>query len=414
MATFVYSARTATGEKKEGSLEADDRRAALFQLERSGVIPISVVEGAGARQKSGGKAKAANAREAFVGRRKMKTRDILDFTTELSDLLAAGMKLSAALGTMASRRSGTEADEIIRSLHEEINRGASLSDAMAQHPRVFGRLYVNLIRAGEASGALAEILERLAEHLERVQDTKEKVVMALVYPSFILFAGIVTIVFTMMFVIPRFSKIFQDLGSTLPLPTRMLIGISNGIIDYWWAFLVVVGVAVGGGMQALKTPRGREWWDGVQLRLPLVKGIIAASAYSQFARTLQTLMGNGVHVLQALTIVEQTMNNSVIARELRNARERVTDGTSISGPLAAGNVFPPLLTDMLTVGEQTGDMPGALGHIARRYENELDRRVKILMTAIEPILIFAIAVVVGFVAISMLLAVFDMTSGLNV
>lgn len=413
MATFEYSARTAGGDKKQGSLEADDRRAALFQLERSGVIPISVVEGAAAKKKAT-KEKSARGASPFGGRRKMKTRDILDFTTELSDLLAAGMKLSTALGTMASRRSGTEADEIIRSLHEEINRGTSLSDAMAQHPRVFGRLYVNLIRAGEASGALSEILERLAEHLERVQDTKEKVVMALVYPSFILVAGVITIVFTMMFVIPRFSKIFQDLGSTLPLPTRMLIGISNAIIDYWWGFLIVVIVGIFAAMQGLKTQRGREWWDGMQLRLPLVKGIISSSAYSQFARTLQTLMGNGVHVLQALTIVEQTMDNSVIAGEIRNARERVTDGTSISGPLSAGNVFPPLLTDMLHVGEQNGDMPGALGHIARRYENELDRRVKILMTAIEPILIFAIAVVVGFVAISMLLAVFDMTSGLNI
>lgn len=411
MATFSYTARSNSGDKTSGTLEATDRRSALMQLERQGCVPINVSESTATPARS---ERAKARKDSGSGRDRMKMREVLDFTTELSDLLSAGMKLSLALGTMAARRENAAGGSIICQVRDEINHGSSLSEALAQHPRTFSRLYVNLIRAGEASGALAEILERLTEHYEQVQESREKVVMAMVYPSFIIAAGILTVVFMMAYVIPNFSQVFDDLGSTLPLPTKMLIGISDAVVKYWWAALAVL--AVGGVLiyRALQTQRGRAWWDAAQLRIPLVKGIITASAYSHFARTLRTLLSNGVTVLNALAIVEQTMSNSVIAREIRNARERVTDGTTISGPLAAGKVFPSLLTDMLAVGEQTGDMPGALGHIARRYGNELDRRVKIMLTALEPILIFVIAIVVGFIAISMLLAVFDLTSGLNV
>lgn len=423
MATFSYTARGTDGARTEGTLEATDRRTAMLQLERAGLVPVAVRE-AGAppkRRPRGGRGGRSSRRRGPAlprtparGAPRMAMAELLDFTTELSDLLAAGMKLTTALGSMAARRSAQGANAIILALHEDINRGTSLSEALAKHPTSFPRLYVSMIRAGEASGALPEILTRLVEHFERMRETREKVVMAMIYPSFILVAGVLTVVFVMGFVIPRFSKIFEDLGSTLPAPTRLLMWMSDALLNYWWAILIALGAACFLAHGALKSDKGRIWWHGAQLRLPLVRGVVAAAAFSQFARTLRTLLSNGVHVLQALRIVEQTMGNEVIARELRNARERVTDGTTISGPLAAGKVFPQLLTDMLAVGERTGDMAGALGHIARRYENQLDRNIKILMTALEPILILVIAVVVGFVAISMLLAVFEMTSGLNV
>jgi type II secretory pathway component PulF len=344
----------------------------------------------------------------------MSMREVLFFTRELSDLLASGMNLGHALNTLAHRQTGKAQDVIIPALRDEIVQGASLSDALAKRPESFSTLYVSMVRAGEASGDLAGVLERLCQHYERAQEAREKVLMALSYPVIVITVGVLTIVFVMLFVVPRFSQIFAELGSTLPLPTRMLIGISAGLMQYWWLILAAVIGAVVAGRRYLHSDEGRRRWHQVQLKLPVVRGIVEAGAFAQFARTLGALLNNGVPVLQALSIVEHTISNALIAEEIRNARGRVTDGATISEPLAAGGVFPELLTDMLAVGEETGDMAGSLQHIAHRYEHELDRSVKLLTTLIEPILILAIAGLVGFVAISMLLAVFELTSGLNV
>ena len=410
--TFNYRAKDKTGQRVEGSVEANDRLTALRHVEKLGFVPISIVAS------ESGAAPAAKAKTApkasFFNRKRMKTHEVLTFSTELSDLLAAGMTLGNALGTLGNRKTGSGADEIIRDLRDQIVQGTSLSDALAKHPTAFTPLYVSMIRVGEASGALSEIMTRLVEHYERIQDLKEKVVMALVYPAIVLFMGFATMIFSMVFVIPKFSAIFQELGSTLPLPTRMLIALSNGMLSYGW---LIIGLFVGGGIlisRAVKTPVGKRRWHVMQLKLPFIRQIVSASTYAGFARTLSTLLTNGVPVLQALSIVEQTVGNVVISAEIRNARDRVTDGTTISGPLAAGKVFPTLMIDMLAIGEQTGDMAGALKHIAHRYESELSRNVKIFTTALEPILIVVVAVLVGFVAVSIVMAVFNITSGLGV
>jgi type II secretory pathway component PulF len=221
-------------------------------------------------------------------------------------------------------------------------------------------------------------------------------------------------IFTLVFVVPRFAAIFDQLGGTLPLPTRVLIAISRSLLRYGWGILAGVAAAVVLVRRAVRTPAGRRVWHRIEIRLPLVRGIVTANAYAQFARTLGTLRANGVPVLQALSIVEDTVGNVVIAGAVRDARSRVTDGATISGPLVAGKIFPQLLTDMLAVGEASGDVAGALRHITRRYDSDLDRSVKILTTALEPIMIVIMAAMVGFIAVSMLMAVFDLTSGLNV
>ena len=237
--------------------------------------------------------------------------------------------------------------------------------------------------------------------------------MALVYPVIVITMGIGTVIFAMAVIIPKFKMIFDQLGQSLPVPTRILIGLSDGTVRYGWAILIVT--IVGGILvrRAVKTPAGKLWWHGLLLRMPLIRGIVASAIYANFARTLATLLSNGVPALQALGIVEQTVGNAVVSREIHNARERVTDGTTISAPLAQGKVFPAMMTDMLAIGEQTGDMPRALDHVGRRYENELSRNIKLLTTALEPILIVVVAGLVGFVAVSILLAVFNLTSGLG-
>ncbi len=421
MTVFTYKARDKAGQRQEGTVEANDRISATRQVERMGLVPISIVAGGStpAPAAAAGTPKPAAAKAAFKlafsRRKRMKTGEVLTFSTELSDLLASGMTLGVALTTLANRKTGGPGDDIVRDLRDQIVQGVSLSDALAKHPESFSSLYVSMIRVGEASGALAEVMNRLVEHYERIQDLKEKVVMALVYPVIVLTMGFATMIFSMVYVIPKFSAIFEELGhAALPLPTRMLIALSGGLLHYGW---LMIGLMIGGFIlfnRYVRTEKGRQRWHRMQLKTPFIRGIIASSTYANFARTLSTLLTNGVPVLQALGIVEDTIGNVIIAGEIRKARDRVTDGTTISGPLAAGKVFPPLMTDMLAIGEQTGDMAGALKHIARRYENELSRNVKIFTTALEPILIVVVAVLVGFVAVSIVMAVFNMTNGLGV
>jgi type II secretory pathway component PulF len=447
MPRFSYIARSASGERVQGALDANDRRSAVLQVERMGLVPVSLAEGVSGASaapkdkarpapaakpvakpvaKPGGRAEAApppasaesaraasTAEAAKVREARMGIRDVLLFSRELSDLIQSGMTLGNALNTLSKRTMRKGQERIIAGLRDEIIKGASLSDALALWPRTFTNLYVNMVRAGEASGQLSEALGRLCKHYERVQEAHEKVLGALTYPAIVLGAGIVTMIFTMLVVIPKFASVFADIGGTLPLPTRILLGASTVLLKYGWAIAIAIFFGVVAFRRYIRTPAGQLKWDGFTLRMPVLKHIVSANAFAQFARTLGALLQNGVPVLQALSIVEDTVGNAVIAREIREARDRVTDGSSISGPLAAGKVFPPLLTDMLAVGEQAGDMTGSLNNIARRYDSDLDRAVKIFTTVLEPILILLVAVLVGFVAVSLLLAVFEMTSALK-
>lgn len=430
MPTYAYVAKSRSGERAEGTIDAPDRRSALVSLERKGLVPVSVKEGGLAaptgksgkkggpalKSAAGGRGKAEAPAQYSFSRKKtqMNMREVAMFTRELGDLLNSGMTLGNALNTLSRRKTKTAADLIVVDLRDQIIKGMSLSDALAKYPDSFSNLYISMVRAGEASGAVQESLERLGVHFERVMAAREKVMMAMTYPSIVLVAGFLTIIFVMTFVIPKFSVVFAELGATLPLPTRILIGASSFVLTYGW--LAAIGLFAGfvAFRRYIRTPNGQLWWHRKMLKMPVIHRIITANSYGQFARTLGALLTNGVPVLQALAIVENTVGNKVIAHEIHEARERVTDGSTISGPLAAGNVFPPLLTDMLAIGEESGDMAGALGHIAERYDDELDRSVKVLTTVLEPVMILFIAVGVGFVAISMLMAVFELTSGLNV
>jgi type II secretory pathway component PulF len=412
MSVFNYKAMSKDGRKLEGAVEAADRRAALVAVERLGYVPISVAETAA--KKAASKGQPIWKLKIGSGKLRMKAIEVLLFTSELSDLLEAGMTLGAALNCLASQGEADSAQsKIAGDLRDRIIRGEQLSDAVAAHPDTFPPLYGNMIRAGEASGAMIEVLRRLVEHYERNDSMKSKITSALTYPAVVLVFGVFTVIFAMVKVIPQFTKVFESMGSALPLPTRILMGMSTFLIRYGVVTaiaLVVLGVMF---KRHLKTEKGRFWWDGLKLHAPLIKGIIACGAYSSLAYTMKTLLSNGVNVLQALKIAEETCSNALIAKALHTARQRVTDGTTISGPLGESKVFPKMMTDMLAVGEQSGDMPSALGHIGRRYENEMDRNIKIFTNALEPILIVLIGGVVGFVAVGILMAVLKATATLN-
>ena len=412
MASFKYQARTKGGQRTEGTLEAADRSAALSALSRMGYVPISVTQAESTARK------AAQPKEKFkLTLHKgpyMSPKEVSLFTGELADLLDAGMTLGNALNCLVGRGENTGRGPVLVSLRDAIVGGATFSTALAQHPKLFSTIFVNMVRAGEASGNIPDVLKRLIAHFERIQKLKQRMVSAMVYPMIVMFMGVIVTILAITVILPQFQKIFESMGvDSLPLMTRMLLGITGWLTSYGLivgALMIVGGIAL---HRYIQTPKGRRWWDGLKLRTPLIRGIIASSTYANFAYTLQSLLANGVPVLQALKITSQTVGNAVISDELDNARERVTDGTTISGPLAAGGIFPPMLIDLLAIGEQTGDMPAALGHVGKRYESELDHNVTVFTTALEPLLIVVVAVVIGFVAMSIMMAVLKLTSGLQ-
>lgn len=344
----------------------------------------------------------------------MKRVEVLLFTSELADLIEAGMTLGQALQALANQGEENSAQRYVcQDVCDRIVRGETFSDACAHHPKTFEPLYVNMVRAAEASGAMVEVLRRLADHYERFDSMRGKIKSALSYPMIVLVFGVLAVVAALVWIIPKFQKVFASMGATLPLPTRILIGMSDALIKYGWLMAIGVALLAVWFKKWKKSESGRLRVDGWKLRAPLIKGIVAAGAYSSLAYTLKTLLVNGVNVLQALKISEETCGNAVIASALATARKRVTDGTSISGPLASSGVFPRMMTDMLAVGERAGDMPAALEHIGRRYQKDMDRNITTFTNALEPILIVFIAGIIGFIAISILMAVFEVSSTLG-
>lgn len=406
MPTFEYTAKSASGEKVTGTLVASDRNAAIGQLDAKGVFPVRIQPARVKRRDL----KAMLPRF----RRKISEREILFLTEQLANLLRSGMSMSKALDTLAKRVQNPQLSEMIQQVHHEIINGASLSDALERlSDNAFSRLYTNMIRAGEVSGTLPEILKRLSAHYEQSREIREQVQAALIYPAILICAGIGIIVFFMTFMVPRFEALFSSLGQKMPLPTRILIGMSNAFANWWWvgAILIVFGAIWFHRFKS--TEQGRLQVDEWKLRLPIGGEILRRSAFAQFARTLAALLRNGVPVLEALKIVADVIQNKVISREILQARDRVTDGTTISSPLASGRIFPPLLIDMLAVGEESGDMVNALGQIAETYETELKRGLKVFISFLEPAIIVFMALTVGALVFSMLTAVFRLTTGMG-
>ena len=344
----------------------------------------------------------------------MKRVEVLLFVSELADLLEAGMTLGQALKALANQGEELSAQRYVcQDLCDRIVRGENFSDACAKHPKTFPPLFSNMLRDGEASGAMVEVLRRLGDHYERDDNMRGKIKSAMTYPVIVLIFGVFAIIGALVWIIPKFQKVFDSMGASLPLPTKILIGMSQGLIEYGWLMAIAVVAIALWFRKWKKSPAGMRKIDAWKLKAPLIKGIVASGAYSSLAYTLKTLLVNGVNVLQALKICEETCGNAVIGDALKTARQRVTDGTTISGPLASSGVFPRMMTDMLAVGEQAGDMPSSLEHIGKRYQKDMDRNIAAFTNALEPILIVAIAAVVGFVAIAILMAVFKVSSSLG-
>ena len=339
---------------------------------------------------------------------------LLIFTEQLAHLLQAGMTLDEALSVLEKRLKQPRVQQMTHSLHQSLIDGQSFSQALSKLPRIFQPLYVNLVAAGEASGALPQILLRLVKHLMQAKDLRDRVQQALIYPAFLALAGAVLVTIFITFMVPQLTGFMAQSGGALPLPTRILLQIHHAITGYWWVGVIAVIGAIIGFRAFVRAEEGRIAWDRFRLVIPGYGGVIRHRYYAQFARTLGTLMENGVPLLRSLDLVSEIAGNRFLEVKLGEVRRAVIDGATLSAALQEQKMFPDLFTDMMGVGEQTGHFAETMQAIADVYERELDRSVGVISQLIPPIIIVIIAVLVGLVVFSILSAVFEMTHSLQV
>jgi type II secretory pathway component PulF len=408
---FAYRARNAQGGLVEGVLNCADRAVAIRQIELLQCIPIKI-EAVLATPEAGAKSDGSTLASAAQNL-KISHSHLLIFTEQLGHLLQAGMTLDEGLSILEKRLKQPRVQQMTRTLHQALVDGRSFSQALRDFPRIFPPLYVNMVAAGEASGALPEILSRVVKHLMQAKDLRDRVQQALIYPVFLACAGAGLITVFITYMVPQLTGFLSQTGGVLPLPTRMLMQVHHIMTTYWWVAAIGLVGAIVGFRAFVRTDEGRITWDRFRLAIPGYGRIIRHRYYAQFARTLGTLMENGVPLLRALELVAEIAGNKFLESKLVEVRRAVIDGATLSTALQVQHLFPELFTDMMAVGEQTGHFSATMQTIADVYERELDRTVAIVSQLIPPVVIVLIALVVGFVVYSILSAVFEMTHSLQ-
>lgn len=388
---YSYTAATLEGAIVEGVVEASDERAAVEKIRSTGVIPFKV----------------SLPREGLTKTLSMRSSrgDLLTFTTELSALLGAGLPIDRSLNILSEISEGKQMKDVINSVLKGIREGSSFSEALNRHPAVFPRLYVSMIRAGETGGVLDVVLDKLNEFLESAKELKDSVVSAMVYPLILTVTGGISIVILLTFVIPRFSSIFKEIGGSLPLSTQIILTLSQALRSWWWILFPVVAVV----LTALKfyagTEKGALRWDEAKLRL--LGDVVRKLETARFCRTLGTLLKSGVPLLKALGNAKDVIGNRVIAGSVESIMKNVREGRGIAGPLMEAGVFPQLALSMIKVGEETGQLDSMLLKVAAAYEKALKDAVKRFMSFLEPAIILSMGIVIAFIVVSMLMAVFS-------
>jgi type IV pilus assembly protein PilC len=396
MPTFAYTARSLNGELKSRTLEAPSRDDVVAQLRRQRLIVVKIDE------------EKKRKRQGSV-----KTKDIVIFTRQFSTMINAGLPLVQALDILSKQSENKALQEVTRQVVYDVESGNTVADALAKHPKAFTELYTNMVAAGEAGGILDTILMRLATFLEKNDALVGKVKSAMVYPMVIMSVAAIAIVVLLIFVIPTFESMFASVNLALPLPTRVVIGLSNFLQSYWW----MCGLAGWGVVLLLKnyykTPGGKLNIDKLMLKLPILGDVLRKSSVSRFTRTLGTLISSGVSILDGLEITAKTAGNRVIHDAIMESRASIAGGDTISAPLAKSEVFPPMVISMIAVGEQTGGLDEMLTKIADFYDTEVDTAVSGLLSLMEPVMIVVLGVVVGGMVVAMYLPIFDMINAVQ-
>jgi type IV pilus assembly protein PilC len=397
MPMFEYTARnTTTGQIQKGQLDVPSQAEVSSYLRKNRLILVSVREA------------PKQIKLGLLGAQRIKTRDVVIFTRQFATMINAGLPLVQSLTILAQQTENKALAEITRAVVYDVEAGNTLADAFRKQPRAFSDLYVNMVAAGEAGGILDTILLRLASFLEKSDALVRKVKGAMIYPGVILTVAAIAISVLLIFVIPVFQSMFASVNLELPLPTRIVIGLSDVLIGYWWAFLLGLGVVVFAIRQYYGTLAGRKNIDSMLLKSPVLGDLLRKSAVSRFTRTLGTLISSGVSILEGLEITAKTAGNMVIHDAVMASRQSIAGGETIAAPLEKSNVFPPMVISMIAVGEQTGGLDEMLSKIADFYDEEVDVAVSALLSLMEPMMIVFLGVIVGGMVVAMYLPIFDM------
>lgn len=408
MPVYEYTALDAAGKKHKGVLDADSLPAARQKIRQLGKYPVEIKETV-PKGRRGQKGVVASSFFSLQGGGRIKQQEIHVATRQLATLLGAGIPLVPALTGLIEQTSSKSLQTIITQIKDSVNEGNSLTDALAEHPRLFSKVYVNMVHAGESSGSLDVVLDRLAEFGERQQAMRSRVSAALIYPIFMALVGIGVLFALITFIVPSITKVFTDRKQALPLPTTILIQISTFLQEWWWLTLIMLAAALFGLRYFfLQTPQGRRIWDKMKLTLPLISDLNVKIAAASLGRTMSSLLQAGVPLVTSLQIVKNILNNVLLAEVLEQAGEELQKGKSLSGFLRGNRYFTPMLVQMIAVGEQSGSLDKMLAKAADSYEREVETKVMAITSMIEPVMILAMGMAVGFIVMSILLPIFEM------
>ncbi len=397
--TFLWKGRTPAGEVLSGELVAEDKQELVSQLRKRRILITSVTPKT-----------AVNRELRFARKQKVTTRDQGVFTRQFATMINAGLPLVQCLNILGQQSDNPEFKRVILEVMSSVEQGSTLAEGMAKHPNVFNKLYVNMVSAGEAGGVLDTIFQRLAIYLEKAEALKRKVKGAMTYPAIVVLVAGGATTFMLLFIIPTFAKMFADFGGQLPMPTKIVMGLSGLLKHWWWAlFGGSVGLAVA-GKAYYRSPAGHYKLDGLFLKVPILGSIIRRAAVARFTRTLGTLISSGVPILEGLDITARTAGNAIVEEAIMKTRGSISEGNTIAEPLKACDVFPPMVVQMIAVGEQTGALDEMLAKIADFYDEEVDAAVEQLTSVIEPAMIVIMGVVVGGMLVAMYLPMFKLVT----
>lgn len=403
MPVYAYRGFDAAGKAVSGTQDADSPKSIKASLRRDGIFLTDLDEA------KGGSAKGNKARLLSSGGR-VSAQELATATRQLATLIGAGIPLVDSLVALIDQVDNERFKSVWAEVKQRVNEGAGFGDALSMHPKTFTGLYVNMVRAGESSGALDVVLVRLADFTESQADLRSKLIGTMVYPALMVLVANIVIAVLMVFVIPKISRLFVAQKVALPLPTRVLIGTSNALKDGWYIFLPLLLLAIWGAWRFVNTERGSAWWDRVVLDLPLFGPLIRMVAIARFTKTLGTLIGSGVPLLGAFDIVKNVVQNKTLMHVIETARDCVKEGESIAAPLKRSGQFPPIVTHMIAIGEKSGSLEEMLNNVARSYEVQIESRLRAMTSVLEPLLIVVMGVVVAFIVFSVLMPMMEISS----
>lgn len=404
MPVYEYSALDSRGKQTKGIIDADSPVSARNKLRNSQFFPITIKESS-----SRIKTQTTGGTSLNTLLRRIRARELSTMTRQLATLMAAGIPLVASLELLITQEVNPLLKKILAQIKESVNEGNSLASSLSQHSRYFSQIYINMVTAGEASGSLDLVLERLADFSENQDALKGRVIAAMVYPVIMLFIGVLALLLLVTFVVPKFTVVFNEMEKALPLPTLIVIGASNFLKSYWWVLLLIIIAVVIIFRHVKRKEKFARMWDELKLKFPVFGSVIKRMIIARFGRTLGSLLTSGVTLINALEIVRNVVNNIPVAEIIDNAIEEIKEGKSLSDTLSKNKLIPPVVVQMIAVGEHSGELEKMLNKVADIYEREVESQVSAMTSMLEPFMLLGMAIIVGFIAFSILLPIMEMS-----